>query len=480
MSTLELSKGHDGPLRALAHHNFRMFYFGQLLSLIGSWMQGLAQSWLILVLADPEAARFVLHHGGDATGAVNTATHAVQATANRYQGWISFLQGLPLLGLLLFAGVLIDRVNKRKLLIVTQIGFMLCALTVGLLIRFGVAQISQVMFIAFCVGLFLAFDMPARQTFIVEMVGKKDLPSAVALNSALFNSARAIGPAVAGLLLASHVSLSTCFLANAASYLIVIACLFLMRGKNLGSPVPHPEGRVEMRFWEDIRAGARYVWNNHTTRNVLFLVGGLGLFAFSYNALIPTFVRYTLLPHATNAVQVKAFGFLEMVRGIGAFTAAVSFTLLSKPNRYKWYLIGGGLVSNGLLMVLAWAHSMSEAYCLMTVTTGGFILIFASANTVMQMSIPDNLRGRVMAIYTLVFTGTGPIGSLMAGLIAQYAGVPWTIFGFALVTIMIVIAVSFRPGGLATIRFGEPVLHAVKVETQQHSERSEEPAARLR
>jgi len=228
-----------------------------------------------------------------------------------------------------------------------------------------------------------------------------------------------------------------------------------MRGKNLGAPIPHPEGRTEFRLWEDLHAGFSYVWHNHTTRNVLLLVGGLGMFAFSYNTLIPTFVRYSLLPHASNSDQVRAFGFLEMVRGIGAFASAMYFTLGSRPSRYKWNLIGGGLLSNGLLMLFAWERSMSAAYVTMAVVTGGFIIIFATANTVMQMTVPDNLRGRVMSIYSLVFIGTGPIGSLMAGLIAQYAGVPWTIFGFALLTFAIVATVSFRPEGLATIRFGE-------------------------
>jgi MFS family permease len=455
MSTIQAAQAEGGPLRALKHHNFRLFWFGQLLSLIGSWMQGLAQGWLILVLADPAAATHVLHSGGDATAAVQHASRAVIATSNRYQGVVNFCQGIPVLLLTLFAGVVIDRVNKRRLLLTTQLGFMACAASVGILIRLGLIRIEHVMFFALAVGVLLAFDMPTRQSFVVEMVGKKDLPSAVALNSSLFNAARAIGPAVAGLLLAAHVSLATCFLLNAASSTFVILGLALMRGKHLGDPPTVNVAHANQNVIDNLKAGFHYVWHNHTTRNVLLLVCGLGTFAFSFNVLIPTFVRYSLLPLASNAVQVKAFGFLETVRGVGALAAAISVALITKPNRYKWNLIAGGLVSNILLMAFAWERNLTASYLTMAIVTAGTVLIFASANTVMQMTVPDNLRGRVMAIYTLVFIGTGPIGSLLAGLIAQYVGAPWTIFGFGALTTVIVALVSFRPGGLATIRFGE-------------------------
>ncbi len=451
MSEPDTSHGHGGPLRALKHYNFRAFWFGQLFSLIGSWMQGLAQSWLIILLADPAAAQHVLHSGGDTASAVQHTSAAVQATANRYSGLVNFFNGLPILVLTLFAGVIIDRVNKRKLLIVTQIGMSLCALTLGLLIRSGQVTISDVMIVALVLGTFMAFDMPTRQSFVVEMVGKADLPSAVALNSSMFNAARAVGPAVAGLLLSAHVSLATCFIGNAASYILVIIGILLMRGKNIGAPLARATDAPQTRLWENLKEGLVYVWGNHTTRNIILLVGVLGTFAFSFNVLIPTYVRYSLLPHASSGYQVKAFGFLETVRGIGALIAAISVAFLTRPDRYKYLLIGGSLLSNILLMVFAFERNVILAYVTMAVVTYGFVLIFASANTVMQMTIPDALRGRVMSIYMLVFVGTGPVGSLFAGYLAQFIGAPWTIFLFALITVIIVAVLSFRKRGLLTI-----------------------------
>ena len=440
----------NGPFRALKHYNFRVFWFGQLLSLVGSWMQGIAQSWLILVLADPASSIAVLHNGGNAGHLVNNASAATQAIANRYQGEVNFWNGFPVLLLTLFAGVMIDRVNKRRVIIVTQLGFLACALAMGILIHTGAVRVPYIMLLAGLVGLFMAFDMPTRQSFVVEIVGKRDVPSAVALNSSMFNAARSIGPGVAGLLL-TYFSIATVFFLNAASYVVVIASLLLMRGKTLGNPTQQTAAQTDQGLWENLKEGFQFVWGNHTARNIVLLVGSLGTFAFSFNVLIPTFVRYHLLPHATNAEQVQAFGYLESVRGVGALCAAIAVAVLSRVERYKWNLIIGGLLSNALLMAFAWERNMALAYVTMALVTFGFVLIFATANTVMQMTIPDNLRGRVMSIYVLVFIGTGPIGALMAGYIAQYVGAPWTIFAFALVSLICVAVVSFRPGGMISL-----------------------------
>jgi predicted MFS family arabinose efflux permease len=312
------------------------------------------------------------------------------------------------------------------------------------------------------VGLFMAFDMPTRQSFIVELVGRKDLPSAIALNSSMFNSARAIGPAVAGLLLAEHVSLDVCFFVNAASYLIVIAGILMMRGQGLGDPPVVAEGEKPAQVIDHLKEGLAYAWSNSTARNILLLVGSIGTFAFSFNVLIPTFVRYTLLVHASNAFQVKTFGYLETVRGAGALAAAISVTLFSRPERYKLLLVGGSILSNGMLIFFALARQMEMAYITMALVTYGFILIFASANTVMQMTVPDRLRGRVMAIYTLVFIGTAPAGSLFAGYIAQYIGASHTILLFAVITLVCVVVVAFRPGGLTSETFTDLSARPVK------------------
>jgi MFS family permease len=415
----------------------------------------LAQSWLILVLVDPVTRAQVFAHGGDAAAAATAhASPAAEAAANYYSGVVGFAGGIPVTILTLFAGVVIDRVNKRRMLLVTQFMMMALAFSLGLLIRLGVVTIIDVIIVATLLGITMAFDMPTRQSFVVEMVSREDLPSAIPMNASMFNSARALGPAVAGLLLSAHVSLADCFFWNAASYSAVIAGILMMRGKNLGAPPKRPEGvaRAEQKLFDELKAGLRYVRDDHTARNLVILVGTFGLFAFSFNVLIPTFVRYTLLAHATDSVQVKAFGFLEMVRGLGALVGALSVAMLTSPERQKKMLITGSLLATSVLVVFGFARSVPIAYICMTIVSYAFVLCFSNANTLMQMTVPDSLRGRVMAIYTLMFIGTGPIGSLLAGYLAKYFGAPSTIVCFAVVSLLIALVVCFRPGGLRALK----------------------------
>ena len=307
-----------GAFRALGNRNFRLFWVGQLISLIGTWAQSLAQGWLIVLLVDPVASQ-LLRHGGSAVGsAQGNHSSSVEAAANFYSGWVNFAGGLPIFLFTLLAGVVADRVDKRKMLLVTQSGLILCALGLGILVAEGRVQIWQVLIFAALSGLFAAFDMPTRQSFVAEMVGKEDLPSAVALNSSIFNAARALGPAVAGLLLAARVSLGAAFLGNAFLSLAVIASLLLIRVPPRSAEARAAKADNSLRgVWASTREGFVYVKNTPTVRNLVILVGSFGVFAFSFNVLIPVFVRYTLLPHSSDATQVKAFGFMETVRGGG-------------------------------------------------------------------------------------------------------------------------------------------------------------------
>lgn len=440
------------PLRALKHYNFRLFWFGQLISLIGSWMQALAQGWLILVLADPVTRKAVFSHHGDAAAATHAhPSLAAEHAANYYSGLVNFANGIPILVLALFAGVLVDRLNKRRLLLSTQTVAMCCATAVGLLVKYNRITIHELLAIATVLGLSMALDMPTRQSFIVEMVGREDLPSAVALNSSMFNSARAIGPAVAGYLLAAHVSLADCFLLNGASYLAVLLGILLMRGKNLGAPKINPD-KENRPFFETMKDGLRYVRKDHTALNLILLVGSFGLFGFSFNVLIPTFVKYTLLRGATEAAQIHAFGIMETVRGCGALLGAISVALLSSPKRQKGQLILGSLLATSVLVCFALARNIIMAYVTMAIVSSGFVLCFATSNTLLQMSVPDQLRGRVMSIYLLMFMGTGPIGSLMAGDLAAKWGAPLTILFFALVSLCSLLFLAFRPGGLMHLK----------------------------
>jgi MFS family permease len=441
-----------GAFRALRNRNFRLFWIGQLISLIGTWAQNLAQGWLIVLLVDP-VARAMLRHGGGAVGAATQHHGAgVEAAANFWSGWVNFVSGLPIFLFTLLAGVVADRVDKRKLLLVTQSSLIVCALALGVLSVLGRVEIWHVMLFAGLSGVAASFDMPTRQSFVAEMVGKEDLPSAIALNSSIFNAARALGPAVAGLLLAANVSIGAAFLGNGVLSLAVIAGLLMIR---LPRRLPAPgagEDKSLGSVWRSTVEGFRYVASSHTVRNLVILVGSFGAFAFSFNVLIPVFVRFTLLPHAGDAAQVKAFGFMETVRGVGALGGALTVAFLGSAQRQRNMLIVGSLLATVLLVVFAEARTMWVAYVTMCIVSYGFVLCFATSNTLMQLNVPDALRGRVMSIYTLMFIGTMPFGSLFAGWLATFIGAPTTILICAVVSLLTTLVVVFRPGGLRDIK----------------------------
>lgn len=443
------SKG--GPFRALKVRNFRLFWWGQLISLIGTWAQNLAQGWLIVLLVDP-VARELLRHGGAAVGAAQQQSPTVEANANLFSGWVNFAGGLPIFLFTLVAGVVADRVAKRNLLLVTQSVLIGCAVGLGLLCVTGRVELWHVIMFAAISGVAASFDMPTRQSFVAEMVDKKDLPSAVALNSSIFNAARALGPAVAGLLLAAHVSIGAAFLGNGVMSIAVIIGLLLVRLPRRPTQPAETAGKRGMgSIWTNMCEGFAYVKSHQTVRNLVILVGAFGTFAFSFNVLIPVFVRFTLLPHADSAEQVKAFGFMETIRGVGALAGALTVAFLGNASRQRNMLIVGSLLSTVVLVVFALARTMWVAYAAMTIVSYGFVLCFATSNTLMQLNVPDALRGRVMSIYTLMFIGTMPFGSLFAGWLAKFIGAPTTILVCALVSLLVAAIVAFRPGGLRDI-----------------------------
>jgi predicted MFS family arabinose efflux permease len=299
--------------------------------------------------------------------------------------------------------------------------------------------------------------MPTRQSFVVELVGRDELPSAIALNSSIFNAARALGPAVAGLILAAKISIGAAFLGNAGLTLAAIAGLLMIRRPAV-SPAAEasslPEAKKDNSLkgvWVNMHEGFRYVMSNAAVRNLLILVGSFGTFAFSFNILIPVFVRYTLLPNASDATQVKAFGFMETVRGLGALGGALTVALLSNPRRQRDMLIVGSLLATVFLIVFGLARNLWLAYAMMAIVSYGFIICFANSNTLMQLTVPHHLRGRVMSIYTLMFVGTMPFGSLFAGWVAKFIGAPNTILICAIVSLLTVLVIVFRPGGLRSI-----------------------------
>jgi MFS family permease len=455
--TNDAVKANNSPLRAFKNRNFRLFWCGQIISLVGSWMQGLAQGWLILVLVDPQLRAGVMAHHGDATAVAAThLTASAQAAANYWSGVVNFAGGLPMLMFALFAGVIIDRVNKHRLLILTQAMLAICACILGALISYHVVTVHLVVVMALVLGVVMAFDMPTRQSFVARLVGRNDMSSAVVLNSSMFNAARALGPAVGGYLLASHVSIADCFYLNGLSYIPVIAALMMMRGKDLGAPTQEAVSDEKVGIFMQMKEGIQFVRSNHTVKNLLILVGTFGTFAFSFNILIPTLVRYTFLAHSSSAAQVSAFGRLETVRGVGALVGAVIVGLFSTPKRQKYMLIGGSLVATGFLVAFGFSRNIVWVYIWMAIVSCAFIIVFATSNTLVQLIVPDALRGRVLSIYTVMFIGTTPVGSLIAGLIAKNIGAPKTTIIFASLSLAIAIFICFRKNGLRSLEVHEP------------------------
>lgn len=438
-----------GAFRALKNRNFRIFWIGQLISLIGTWAQNLAQGWLIVLLVDPVSAH-LLHTTGAAAGSgPSHPSAAIEAAANFYSGWVNFAGGLPIFLFTLLAGVVADRVDKRKMLLVTQSGLIFCAFGLGILASEGKVEIWHVLFFAGLSGLFAAFDMPTRQSFVAEIVKKDDVASAVALNSSIFNAARALGPAIAGLLLAAKVKIGTAFLGNGFLSLAVIASLLLIRLPPRVQAAGDAKADNTLRgVWNSTREGFQYVRQTPTVRNLVILVGSFGTFAFSFNVLIPVFVRYTLLPNASDKVQVAAFGFMETVRGVGALGGALTVALLGNPKRQRSMLLIGSLMATVVLIVFGLSKTLWLAYAAMTIVSYGFVLCFATSNTLMQLHVPNALRGRVISIYTLMFIGTIPFGSLFAGWLAKYIGAPPTIVLCAAISLVTTLVLIFRPGGL--------------------------------
>ncbi|HLW69538.1 MAG TPA: MFS transporter [Candidatus Binataceae bacterium] len=367
--------------RAMRHRNFRLFFGGQLISLIGTWMQTVAQSWLVLKLS-------------------NSAMML---------GLVSFASFVPILLVALFAGVIIDHVDRRRLIIVTQVLLMLSALALAILTWTGAVRVEHVIILAAFNGFVSAFDMPARQAFVVEMVGKEDLPNAIALNSMIFNGARAIGPAVAGLLIAIT-GTAMCFFLNGISYLAAIWSLFAMH-LAIGKSAPSFGGKM----LKSLKEGLVYVWEHQPTRILLAVVAINSGFGITYSVLIPVFARDIL------KVGAHGYGFLMAAQGIGAVLGAVY--LASRPERgpaLRHTLTAGLFCTAIATIAFGLSRNMALSLLAQLIVGAGIINYMAGTNTMLQLFVSDRLRGRVMSIYTLSFIGLAPLGALEVGFVGEH------------------------------------------------------------
>ncbi len=374
-------------IRALSYRNFRLYFVGQGVSLIGTWMQRVALGWLVYSLTH---SAFLL-------------------------GVVGFAGQIPTFVLAPFAGVLADRWSRHRLLIWTQVLAMLQAFVLSYLILAGTIKIWHIVALSLVLGVVTAFDMPVRQSFMIQMIEEKaDLGNAIALNSSMVNCARLLGPTIAGLLI-SAVGEGICFLINGLSYLAVIVSLLMMR-------IVRQNFRAQKsRAWHDLKDGFRYVYDFEPIRDIILLLALVSLTGMPYVVLMPVFAKDVL--HGGP----DALGFLMGASGVGALAGALY--LASRRGVLglgKMIPIGAGMFGLGLV---AFSLSLSFFWSLILVAAVGLgqMIQLATSNTLLQTMVDDERRGRVMSFYTVAFIGVAPFGSLLAGALAGAIGAPWTV-----------------------------------------------------
>ncbi len=374
-------------LRALKHKNYRLFFSGQIISLTGSWMQQVALSWLVYRLTE---SAFML-------------------------GLVGFSSQIPILFLTPFAGVLIDRLNKHRIIITTQILLMLQAFLLTFLVLYDIIEVWQIIILNIFLGFVNAFDLPARQSFVVEMVEKReDLGNAIALNSSIFNSARLAGPSIAGILI-SAVGEGICFLINGISYIAVIAALLLMNIR-----AHHLEAK-QSDMLQGFKEGIKYTFGFIPIRIILLLIALISIVGMPYTILMPIFAKEILHggPHT--------LGFLMGAIGVGALCGA--FYLASRKTILGLgKVIGIAAASFGTgLILFSLSTNFVLSMILLLITGMSMMVQMSSSNTILQTIVEDKMRGRVMSFYTTAFTGMAPFGSLIAGSLASEIGAPNTL-----------------------------------------------------
>jgi MFS family permease len=379
-----------GDLPALRHRNYRLFFAGQGLSLIGTWMTAVAQSWLVL-----------------------------QLTGNPFDlGLLAVAQFLPVLVLGLFGGLIADALPKRPTMYVTNLVAMAVSFALFALTAAHVVQLWHVFVLAVVMGVRNSVEMPTRQAFAVEMVGRADIGNAVALNSALFNGARIIGPAMAGIAIATF-GVPIAFLIDGVSFIAVLAALFAMKEETLRSSPRLVQLRSTKAVIENLAEGLDYVRRTGIIFLAVVLIGVVATFGINFQVLIP--------PLAAQSLHVGAvgYGFLMASSGVGSLLAALLIAFRgTRPSR----MLTGSLILGGAEMLIGGSNSYLLDLALMFTAGAGAISMMATANTTMQLAVPDALRGRVMSVYTTVFAGASPIGGLAMGAIAANAGAQAALF----------------------------------------------------
>jgi MFS family permease len=388
---------------ALRHPNYRLWFAGQLFSLVGTWMQATAQGYLVFELTESSA----------------------------YLGYVAFAAGVPTWLFMLWAGVIADRMPRRTLLLGTQIPMLLGAALLAWLAFAGVVRPWHIVALAFLLGTATAFDAPARQAFVAELVDHADLGNAVALNALMFNFAVVVGPAVGGVVYAA-LGPGWCFTANAVSFLAVIGALLAMRLP------PLPPARRSSSAFAELRQGLVYVARHRSIRVVILLVGTMTVLGFSYVSLVPAFAVKVL------GGDAQLNGLLQSARGLGALGAALYLATLGSRRAPGRLLALGSLVVPVSLFAFSMVRSVPLALGALVVVGVGLIFIFNNANVLLLTLTDPALRGRVLSVYTLTFFGLLPLGSLGMGTAAEHVGEALTVGLGAAALLVVAVGVALR------------------------------------
>lgn len=369
------------PFSSLKYKNFRYYWIGMCVSLIGTWMQNIAQPWLAYSLTE---SPFLL-------------------------SLVGTLQFMPVLLFSLFSGVIIDRFPKKKILLFTQSCSLIITLILALLVSSGHIQYWHILVMATLLGFVNTLDMPTRHSFIIELVEKDNLMNAIALNSMAFNLARIIGPTIAGLIM-GYYGIAVCFFINSLSFSAVIVGLLFTK------PINKPIKQKNRKVLPEIREGLRYVRNDKILLSAIGLVAIVGTFAPNFSVLVPVFTKEILNQNETY------FGIIMSFMGIGSFIGALSMATLSKFGPRRKVLFVMPVVIGILLMVTSFTNHYILTGFTMSLIGFFFITFSSNSNTLIQLTSDDEHRGRVMSIYTLVFAGSTPIGNLFAGFFTEHYG----------------------------------------------------------
>jgi MFS family permease len=377
---------------ALHYYNYRLWFMGQLVSLIGTWMQTTAQAYLVFEITKSPA----------------------------YLGYVGFASGLPVWLFTLYGGVIADRVSRRTLLVITQSAMMILAFILAWLVFAGTVQAWQIIVLAFLLGVANAFDAPTRQAFVVELVDREDLTNAIALNSIMFNAAVVVGPAVAGLTYAAF-GPAWCFTINGVSFIAVIVALLFMRIQ----PITRRDGRTSTIT--ELKEGLRYVASHRTVRMLIGSQAVISLFGIGFVTLFPAWAVTILGGNVTTN------GLMLSARGLGAVAGALMIAALGRyRSKGKLWTIGS-IVMPVAMLVFSFIRWIPLSLALLVILGWSFMVMVNTSNALVQTNISDKLRGRVMGLFTLAFFGFMPIGSLLAGSLANQVGEPITLAISALV-----------------------------------------------